>query len=83
MKPQTIERYIRYSTIPYIKIVERTEKKGWIRMNDMKYFSDIEGTFLREIEMQDPKTKHTWTTCFPMNDTDHAVFNMYSWSKSI
>lgn len=72
MKLKTIEKYVRYSRIPYPEIISRAVKAGWL----VKFTKEDE-EFIH-IEIKNPAEFEFFETCYYKCDIHAAAFNVYT-----
>lgn len=72
MKLATIEKYVKYSTIPYPEIINRAVKAGWIIVNQDEKDEHI------HIHIKNPDKIEHWETCYYKNDSMRSAYNIYT-----
>jgi len=80
MTTKTLEKYVRYSTLPYPTIIKRALKGGWSITDDKKTFNEAEGLWTREVTIKNGNSD-TYSTCYPLTDDSHALYNIYGFDK--
>ena len=77
MKLATIEKYVKYSTIPYPDIINRAVKAGW-EIVFQKEEVDNYGEKYINIKIKNPIAFEWFETGYCKNDITTSVFNIYT-----
>ena len=77
MNLATIEKYVKYSTIPYPEIINRAVKAGW-EIVFQKEEIDNYGEKYIDIKIKNPIAFEWFETGYRKDDITTSVFNIYT-----